>query len=108
MKDGQEWPDFYQFLYQVRADESLAPGLREVVNTSGKVIQKEIRRLIVEGQATGEIAKDDPDQLMAALMAVIDGVVKWAPLYKAESNDPFPSAEIILRLLRPDNGDHAR
>jgi AcrR family transcriptional regulator len=104
LKDRQERPEFYQFLYQVLADEAVAPELRKVVRENGKVVLEEIRRLIVEGQATGEIARDDPDQLMAALMAVFDGVVRRVPL--ADSEDPrahFPEASIILRLLRPDS-----
>jgi AcrR family transcriptional regulator len=104
LKDRQERPEFYQFLHQVLADEAVAPELREVVRENGRVVLEEIRRMIVEGQATGEVARDDPDQLMAALVAVFDGVVRRVP--PADSDDPrahFPEARIILRLLRPDS-----
>jgi AcrR family transcriptional regulator len=100
LKDRKERPEFYQFLYQVVADESIAPGLREIVRTNGKVIQEEIRRMIVDGQATGEIARDDPDQLMSALMSLIEGLVTWIPSTASEAR--FPDARIVLRLLKPD------
>ncbi len=102
VEDRRERPEFYRFLYQAISDQSLAPDLRRVARKNGRVIQEEIRRLIVEAQATGEIAKDDPDQLMTALMSVVDGLARWTPLYDRESKDPFPRSGIVLRLLRPD------
>jgi AcrR family transcriptional regulator len=109
LEDRRERPAFYRFLSQVLSDDSLAPELRETVQTNGRVIQKEIRSLIVKAQETGEIARDDPDQLMTALMAVVDGLVTRAPLYAVR--DPryaFPKTEIILRLLKPDSEVHDR
>ena len=35
-----------------------------MVRKGGEAIQAEMRKLIAEGQATGEVAKDDPDQLL--------------------------------------------
>ena len=32
-----------------------------------------MRQLIIEGQAAGEIVKDDPDQLLVALVACFKG-----------------------------------
>ena len=43
-----------------------------------------MRQLIVEGQATGEIAGDDPDQLMVALLASFDGLMKRASMLSPE------------------------
>jgi AcrR family transcriptional regulator len=103
LKDRREKPEFYQFLYQVMDDEAVAPELRRIVRRNGVVIQEEIRRLILEGQAAGEIADDDPDQLMAALMALIDGLVRWTPLAGARDHEVhFPETQIVLRLLKPD------
>jgi AcrR family transcriptional regulator len=100
LEDRRERPEFYRFLYQVMRDESIAPGLKEMVLKSGSVILGEIRRMIVDGQATGEIARDDPDQLIAALMSLVEGLVTWVP--SAKSKARFPDARIVLRLLRPD------
>jgi AcrR family transcriptional regulator len=103
LKHRREEPEFYRFLYQVMADEAVAPELRRIVSRNGEVIQGEIRRLILEGQATREIADDDPDQLMVALMALIDGLVRLTPLAGARDHEVhFPETRIVLRLLKPD------
>ena len=70
---------------------------------NGEVVQGIMRELIVEGQATGEIARDDPDQLMFALMACINGLVQWTPPIDPEKAlQHYPDPNIILRMLRPD------
>ena len=105
LKDRQERPEFYRFLYQVMADESMGPRLRETVGRNGKALYEEVRRLIVEGQATGEIANDEPDQLAVALMALIGGLVRWIPVQDSDSRTHFPDARILLRLLKTDDGE---
>ncbi|MGA2874250.1 MAG: TetR/AcrR family transcriptional regulator [Nitrososphaerales archaeon] len=100
----RDQPEFYQFLYQVLADETVPGDLRKLVRKNGRVIQDFMRQLIVEGQTNGEISKDDPDQLLAALMACIDGLVKRTnSLDKGETKKHFPDARIILRMLRSDS-----
>ncbi len=69
-----------QLMYHVLKDESTPNDLKELVIKNGKVIQDVMRQLIVEGQASGEIAKDDPDQLMVALLACFDGLMKRATM----------------------------
>ncbi len=100
LEDRRARPEFYRFLYQVMQDESIAPGLKEMVRNSGSVILGQIRLMIVDGQATGEIAKDDPEQLIAALMSLIEGLVTWIP--STEVGAAFPDPRIVLRLLKPD------
>jgi AcrR family transcriptional regulator len=103
LDDRQENQEYYQFISQVLADDNTPSELRELIQKNGKVIQDIIRRLIVEGQATGEIAKDDPDQLMAALMACFNGLMKRATILdSAGAQKDFPDTKIILRMLRPD------
>jgi|SRR5271155_138929 len=99
----REQPEFYQLLYRVLYDDKLEGGVREVVNKSGKVMQGLIRGLIVEGQATGEIADDDPDQLVGALMACLDGISRaMLNLDPETARASIPDARVIMRMLRPD------
>ncbi|WP_409464148.1 TetR/AcrR family transcriptional regulator [Amycolatopsis sp. GA6-003] len=57
-----------------------------------------LRTLIVEGQRDGEVAAGDPDQLAAAIAAMLEGLARLA----ADSErTAFPDAEIVLRMLRP-------
>jgi len=96
-------PEFSQFLNQVLRDESVPVELREAVAKNGAVIKRSIRNLIVEAQASGDVAADDPDQLLFALLASIDGLVsRMSDPMRIEERKHFPDAKIILRMLRPD------
>lgn len=99
----REQPEFYQLLYQVLNDEKVPNDLREIVGKSGKGIQAAIRQLVVDGQASGEIAKDDPDQLVGAILACLDGVSRRMLTLEPEAaRKSIPDAKVILRMLRPD------
>jgi AcrR family transcriptional regulator len=97
----KEFPEFYQFMYQALNDGKLPDDLREAMYKQGAIVEDIIRRLIVEGQATGEIAKDDPDQLLAAIMACVEGI--WKRMAYPNARGAFPDTRIILRMLRPDS-----
>ena len=97
-------PGFSQLMYNVLEDENAPKDLKVLVQRNGKEIQGVMRQLIVDGQATGEIAKDDPDQLMVALLACFQGLVKRSMMLNSADNPHhFPDANIILRMLRPEN-----
>ncbi|MDG7009082.1 MAG: TetR/AcrR family transcriptional regulator [Nitrososphaerota archaeon] len=95
-------PEFYQFYSQAMANDTLPPEVRKRMNAQGLHIHEILRRLIVEGQATGEIAKDDPDELLQAITACLDGLTRMAPPSLKRSGDHIPNARIFLRMLRPD------
>jgi AcrR family transcriptional regulator len=101
-------PEFYQLLYQVLTDYKTPNELRVVVRKGGDVMQAEMRKLIVEGQATGEIAKDDPDKLLGAVMACLDGLSRaMLTLGPEEARASIPDASIVARMLRPERSDHS-
>jgi AcrR family transcriptional regulator len=95
-------PEFYQFMYQAMANDSLPPDLREQYKKQGLFFREYMRELIVEGQATGEIANDDPDKLVRALSACLDGLSRVAQFAPEEDEKHMPDAEMILRILGPD------
>ena len=96
-------PEFYQPLYRVLNDDKVPNDLREVVKKRGKALQAEIRQSIVEGQATGEVAKDDPDQLLGAILACLDGASRaMVNLEPEAAKKSIPDAKVVLRMLRPD------
>jgi AcrR family transcriptional regulator len=102
LEDRRVNPGFSQFLYQILVDDSTPSDVKQLVMGSSKVIQDIIRQLVVEGQASGEIANDDPDQLMVALLALFDGLMKRASLLgPSDYEKHFPDAKIILRMLKP-------
>src|SRR5208282_5068499 len=101
-------PGFSQIFSQALEDGTTPNELRQLVQRNGKIIQNIMRELIVEGQATGEIAKDDPDQLMVALMACISGLMKRATMLDPkDAQKYFPETKIILRMLKPDQEEGA-
>ena len=103
LEDRRVNPGISQFLNQIFADDTTSNELRDLFQKNGKVIQDIMRQLIIDGQANGEIAKDDPDQLMMALFACFDGLVRRTiQLDPEEAKKNFPDSKIILRMLRPD------
>jgi AcrR family transcriptional regulator len=103
LENNRENPGFSQIMYHVLEDENAPNDLKVLVQENGKAIQDIMRQLIVEGQATGEIVKDDPDQLMVALLACFNGLMKRASLLgPTDAKKYFPDTKIILRMLKPD------
>ena len=99
-------PEFSQFLNQILRDENVPVELREAVAKNGAIIKRSIRKLIVEAQTSGDVAADDPDQLLFALLATIDGLVsRISDPIRIEERKHFPDPRIILRMLSPHVGD---
>ena len=99
----REKPEYPQFVNQILRDENVPVELREALAKNGAVIKRNIRKLIVEAQADGDVAADDPDQLLFALLASFDGLVsRISDPMRIEERKHFPDAKTILRMLRPD------
>ena len=102
LQSRREHPEFYQLLYHVLSDETAPNDFRERVSRQGQAFQDVLRQLIVEGQATGEVAEDDPDQLVAAVLVCLEGL--WRTMTSLDSEQVkkhFPDTRIILRMLKP-------
>jgi len=98
----REDPEFYQFFYQAMTSDSLPADLREQIKEQGLSMREIIRGLIIEGQATSEIANGDPDKLASALLACVDGLSRIAQLSPEDVEKQMPDAGIILRMLGPE------
>ncbi len=99
--ESRRRPEPYQLLDRVLSDESAPSELRELVRRRGRELHDVLRQLIVEGQAMREVAAGDPDGLVAALLACIEGLTTWAERYGENDGEHYPDAEIFLRMLRP-------
>jgi len=97
----------FQLFYHVLSEETTPDTLREMVSKRGQVIQGVLRQLVVEGQASGEVAEGDPDQLVTAVMAYLDGITRVAVYNPEQFKEHFPDTEIILRIFRPASGKQA-
>ena len=97
-------PEYYQVMYQGMVDEKLTQEVRDAIAEQGRVAYEIVRRLVVEGQATGEIARDDPDKLVTAIFACLDGLSRRVmTLRPDEVSEIMPDAGIVLRMLKPDS-----
>jgi AcrR family transcriptional regulator len=99
--ESRQHPESYQLLDQVLSSEATPDELREVVHRRGQELQGVLRQLIVEGQATREVAAGDPDQLVRAIFACLDGLIRWATYDPEHYHEHFPDANIFLRMLKP-------
>jgi hypothetical protein len=95
-------PWFFQFFYQAMTSDSLPADLREQIKQQSLSMREIMRGLVVEGQAADEIANDDPDKLVSALLACIDGLSRIAQLSPEDVEKQMPDAGIILRMLGPE------
>jgi hypothetical protein len=67
-----------------------------------------LRQLIVEAQATGEAAPDDPDELVCAFFACLEGLSRSALRQREHGGVHFPEPGIVLRMLMPAAGADSR
>jgi AcrR family transcriptional regulator len=88
--------EFYQLIVQALNEETTPDDLRELLRRQGQTFQDVLRQLIVEGQATGEFAEGDPDQLVMAVIACLDGLSRLA----LRNPEHIPDTKIILRMLK--------
>jgi len=97
-------PEYYQVMYQGMLDDELNQEVRDAIAEQGRVAYEIVRRLVVEGQATGEMARDDPDKLVTAIFACLDGLSRRVMTLRPDEVSEFmPDAGIILRMLEPDS-----
>jgi AcrR family transcriptional regulator len=101
VESRREHPQHYLILDQALNDEATPRNLRELIRERGQAVQAAMRTLIIEGQAAGEIAPGDPDQLVRAILACLDGLTHWAALHQEQYQQHFPDAEIFLRMIKP-------
>lgn len=95
-------PFLYQFIFQALVDEKTPEEIRQKVKSQGLELEEAVRELIVEGQNSGEVSRDDPDVLVSAIFGCIEGI--WRRMVYSDSietGDYFPDSEIILRMLKP-------
>ncbi|GHO95094.1 TetR family transcriptional regulator [Reticulibacter mediterranei] len=99
VENRREHPEFHQLLSQVLSDKATSGELRELVRERMQLLQDLMRHLIIEGQASGEVATDDPDQMITAFFACLVGLTRRA-IYGPEQFH-FPETAILLRILMP-------
>ena len=100
----RDHPETFQLLSHVLADPSVPADLLALAERRGREFRRQLRELITEGQATGEVAGDDPDQLVTAISACLDGLGRLTRPRHGQGEAGFPSVEIVLRMvMKPES-----
>lgn len=97
----RDHPEVYQLLDQVRNSDKVPDDYREQIDRQGQSFFSEVRQLIVEGQTTGEVAAGDPDQLVIAIAASLEGLARFALHQPEQFRRICPEASIFLRMFKP-------
>ncbi len=100
---GQEPGQAVRFAFQhALRNEAAHDHLRKLAQEQSRTYRTVLKQLIVEGQKTGEIGLDDPDQLVGAVTACVAGLSQSATWQAPEQfQKSFPDVAIILRMLFP-------
>ncbi len=98
LQSFQEHPEFLVVLYQALQDEELHNKMRERAQDKRRLMTEATRRLIVEGQAAGQMVQDDPDQLVVLLLSIFQGLACAAIVH--EGKIPLIDARIVMRLFK--------
>jgi AcrR family transcriptional regulator len=101
VESRREDPERYRLLAHALTGESVPGELRVQVMQREREMHAVLRNLIVDGQVSGEIAEGDPDQLVRAIFAALEGLTFWHGDDPDAYRTDFPDAEIFLRILRP-------
>ncbi len=93
--------EFFQLLDQVVGSDKIPDDVAELIRRRRESFFVEFRQLIVEAQATGEVAAGDPDELVIAVVASLEGLVRFGLHHPEQFHRLCPDASILLRMLKP-------
>ncbi len=97
----REQPEFFQLLDQIQSSETTLEDLHTLLRRRGQIFLDMLRQLIVEAQATGEVIAGDPDQLVTAVAACLEGLTRLALHTPEQIKKHCPETGILLRMLKP-------
>ena len=101
IESRRDHPEVSQLHAQILSDPTTPAELRDQAIRYGQAFQDMLKRLIIEGQTLGEVRPADPDQLVTAVLAALDGLTRLALTYSERFHQHYPDASIILGMLKP-------
>jgi AcrR family transcriptional regulator len=91
-----EDPIYFQLFSQAMA----LPGRVHDTIKKFETVVTILRELIIEGQAAGEIVKQDPEQLVLLYLSCVYGLAAGIGFYSPMLKEHFPDVEAVLRILK--------
>ncbi|MCI4326726.1 MAG: TetR/AcrR family transcriptional regulator [Thermoplasmata archaeon] len=96
----RDCPELTRIPQLAAGDKDLPSAFRRELMQHGQRMIRSLRQRIVDAQESGEISRDDPDQLVVALLSTLDGLSRIpAGVTALGGASSFPNPEIILRML---------
>ncbi|MFB5673807.1 hypothetical protein ACE3NQ_20230 [Paenibacillus terreus] len=72
-EDGEP---YFMLIHQARTADGVPEKVKELLEKySMEIFVEQMRPLFIEGQRAGEIAADDPDELIACYLSVLNGLM---------------------------------
>lgn len=93
--------ELFQLLDQLRSAERAPSTIAGLIRQHRANFLGELRQLIVEGQARGAVAAGEPDQLVIAIAATLEGLTRFGLHDPEQFQRLCPEPEILLRILKP-------
>lgn len=101
LEQRRDHPAVFQLLDQALSAGAPHPSLLALIRQRREAFLGELRQLICDGQAAGEVAAGDPDQLVLAVTAALDGLARVALRDPEQFKRLCPDPAILLRMLLP-------
>lgn len=93
-------PEGFLLSQQAITSEAVPQEVRELAIRSSHQGIEEFQKLIIEGQAAGQVVEGDPAELSALYFSCIGGIaMSYIQFFFPRST--YPKVESVLRLLRP-------
>lgn len=93
--------ELFQLLDQLLSADKAPNAVTELIRRHRAAFLDELRQLIVAGQANGEVAADEPDRLVIAIAAMLEGLTRFGLHDPEQFQRLCPEPGIILRMLKP-------
>jgi len=93
-------PEGYLLSQQAITSEAVPQEVRELAIRSSHQGIEEFQKLIIEGQAAGQVVEGDPAELSALYFSCIGGIA-MSYIQFSFPRSSYPKVESVLRLLKP-------
>lgn len=99
LPDLRERPAYSLVVLHALTNEAVPANIREMALRQSEVMKEAVRQLIVAGQAAGQVALGNPDELTLLYLMLMQGMAAGAMFMNYAPG--YPSVEGVLRILKP-------
>lgn len=92
--------ELFQLLDQLLGADTAPSTITALIRQHRAAFLDELRQLIVAGQASGEVASGEPEQLVIAIAATLEGLTRFGLHNPEQFQRLCPEPAILLRLLK--------